>query len=513
MKAIRKGLYSLCFFAEYWLGIKVNPFQQRLFEMISSCLWGGEYSKEDLIELLVDAGNRTGKTVALAILHIYFAYYKIGATYGPGYDDFKYRTFDISPHSRQAKECLKYIKDILEGRLTWQVDGRRYSNSASLKLTNFYEGQNENLGELRYTNRSVTYAFSTGEDMGAGFAGLPAGLVTYDECVLSHHLEDELDANVYSRLGDYGKLVALVSTPNEEGHSQQYFYHLISQADNLENNYKVVHGSFMENIFISEEKRESHAKTLMDRDPVMARQILFGEFVTTGGVMFETQVIERIWDRGSLFADPVPEHKYVIAIDWGVADKGDETVMLVFDLDALPFRIARVYSKQGADPYELVATATLMAQEYNDAEVIMDTGSMGGKMFKKMLKQLKTHDFEAAGSKNVKGDALMFTQVMLTKDRKKRIGADGKIYEDNPNFGWIRAPYISKLAAQLSTYRIEDAKLKQDWVSALYIGCHYIWKRFGDQVKSQRSFRFSPFRVARSATELRPFNNQQRQSL
>lgn len=503
MKAIRKGLYDPKFFANYWLGIELNPFQERLMEMIRSCLYDGEYKPEDLVELLVDAGNRTGKTVALAIIQIYFCYYKIGIKYGEGYENFKYRTFDISPESRQAKECLKYIEDILEGRLTWMVDGKRYSNNKTLKLKGFFEGKNENLGELRYTNHSITYAFSTGSDMGAGFQGLPAAIVTYDECVLSHHLEDELDSNIYSRLGDYGKLMMLVSTPNEEGRSQQYFYHLISQADQKENNYKVVHGSYMENIFISEEKRQSHAKTLQDRDPVMARQILFGEFVTTGGAMFETQVIEHIWDRSlPLTAIPVPDHEYLIAADWGFADKGDESVFLVFDLSAQPFYIVKAYSKQGGDPYEMMATLRLMSQDYNNAEIIMDTGAMGGTIMKKMMKDLKPIEFDAAGG-DLKTNALMFTQLMLTKNRSKQELKDGRVLETNPTYGWLRAPYLSKMASQLSTYRTDDAKLKQDWVSALYMGCWYLWKKFGDKTHTQKSYRFSPFRTPVSS-ELKP---------
>src|SRR5579884_1766983 len=130
MKSMRMGRADPLFFANYWLGLKLNPFQERLLTAVRDALYGGKYKPEDLIQMLLDAGNRTGKTVALAIIHIYFAFYKIGISFGPGYEDFKYRTFDISPVSRQAKECLRYIEDILKGMFTWEEDGgKRISNA------------------------------------------------------------------------------------------------------------------------------------------------------------------------------------------------------------------------------------------------------------------------------------------------------------------------------------------------------------------------------------------------
>jgi len=494
-KAIKRGLKDPVFFPTYWLGIELNPFQKRCLEKVRKALWDGDYAVSDLIEMIWKAGNRSGKTVLLSIVHIYFAYYKIGITYGPGYETFKYRTFDISPQSRQAKECLKYIEEILTGRLSWVIEGRRYSNGSSLKLKDFFEGKNENLGELRYTNRSITYAFSTGEDQGTGFQGLPAGFISYDECPLSHHLETELDSNVYSRLGDYGKLVLLVATPNEQAKSQQYFYHLCNQSLKGKNNFLIETGSYLENIFIPMAKRESHEKTVMSRDPIMARQILFGEFVSTSGSMFEGIAIERLW-RLEHELEPEANREYLISVDWGVSDKGDETVMLVWDVTEVPVRIVKAYAKRGGDPYELIAVLKNLTMAYNEAEVILDGDGMGGTVFKKLLRDLKPHVFNAG--QDEKANALFYTQVFMTKNRKKRI-ENGEIIEDNPEFGWIHSSYYPDLADQLATYQLDDKKLKQDWVSAFYMGCWQIWKRFGDKPKNRGSFKLNLFKVYKTA--------------
>lgn len=433
----------------------------------------------------MNAGNRTGKTVLIAMIHIKFAYYKIGIPYGDGYANFKYRTFAMSPISRQARECLKYIEDIIEGRFTWTVKGKRYSNYQKCKLRGFYAGKNESIGELRYSNGSITYAFSTGSDQGANFQGLPAGIVTYDECVLSHHLEDELDSNIYSRLGDYGKVMMLVSTPNEEAPSQQYFHHMVQEAINGISNYIVIGGSFMENIFISLEKRESHAQTVRDRNPIMARQILEGAFVSTGGKMFDTDIIERMWIDSKMGKEPQQHHRYLISVDWGFAEDGDETVMLVFDLEGPPFEIVYAYAKTGGDPYEMIGVLNNLVHDYNEAEVIMDTASMGGTIMRRMLKRLKITRFDNTQGVDIKENALVYAKIVLTKNRKK-IEMGENVIETNPDYGWVRSFYLPKLANQMATYKTDDRKLKQDWVMTFIQGCWYLWKKFGDHGTGQK---------------------------
>lgn len=491
IKSERKGLYDTLFFARYWLGIDLNPFQERVMGEIDKALWGGEYSPSDLIELLMNAGNRTGKTLLLAVLHIKFARYKIGVSSGEGYENFKYRTFAISPISRQARECGHYIEDILEGRLTWLKDGKRYSNNASLKLRHFFAGKNENLGEYRYQNNSITYAFSTGSDMGAGFQGLPGGLVTYDEAVQSHHLEEELDSHIYSRLGDYGKLMVLIATPDEIAPSQQYYYHLVQESRAGNNNYLVLGGSYKDNIFIPLEKRMSHIKTLQERDPVLAKQIVEGAFVSTGGAMFSLAIIEQLWNGLYKGQNPKLDHQYLLSADWGMAEGGDETVFLVWDTTDVPINIVWAYAKRGGDPYELLAVYRNLILNYNNAISIMDTASLGGTILKKMLKDLRPIPFDGTGGEKEK--ALAFTKILLTKNRKKREVA-GEEIDENKEFGWIRSFYLPRLATQLATYKVEDSKIRQDWVSAFYIGCYYLYKKFAETENRAHSVRLNPFR-------------------
>ena len=88
-RALVWGRYDPVFFAKYWLGIDLNPFQQRAFNDLYQ-------SPQNMII----AGNRIGKTAWLAIKHIWALFYKLGLTTDDKtFQKSLYRTFNISPNS------------------------------------------------------------------------------------------------------------------------------------------------------------------------------------------------------------------------------------------------------------------------------------------------------------------------------------------------------------------------------------------------------------------------------
>lgn len=501
LRAVERGRRDTEFFASYFLGLETNHFQRRLYQAIDGKMNAGE-----MAELLVKAGNRSGKTLGLAVIHIKFAFYKTGISPGPGFDRAAYNTFDVSPVSRQAKQCAEYVRQILDGRLAWEKDGKRVSNQDGLRLKDFVESFNESAGILRYVNGSRSYFIGVGGDQAASIQGLSAGIITYDECVLSHHLRDELTGNLYSRLGDYGRVLMLVSTPNEEGPSQQFFFTLYRGAKKGTNGFLLVEGNFNENTFIDDKQRAQHIARVTGSDPTKAKQVLAGDFVTTGGRMFENEVIERLWNGKKEPTQPDDTKDYLISIDWGVADAGDETVMLVWDITQMPWVIVNAYCKQGGSPYELEAVARAMYEHYNRAIVVMDTASMGGVMFKKMLKDIRPVEFNAQvdGGK-VKSQALSYMILSLTRGRKVVTLGD-EVQETNPNWGLIRSYYLPKLEDQLAIYRADDEKLKQDWVSAFYIGNWYLYKRYFKNPEKKKSFELNLFRRKKQASLAQRFD-------
>lgn len=460
------------FFAENILGLALNPFQKRALLSLCKCRKKNvdfvEWSKQNLWV----TANQVGKTVAIAIVHIWFNFYKKGLDGKPELiEKARYETLNISPISRQSSEAFRYVEEILRSQFSWEIEGKRYINDCKIKW--FWEGKNEVLGRIDFRNNSSFWCLSTAADKASGLAGKQFALITYDEAVQSHHLEEELGARIFSRTAKYSGWVVLVSTPDELGKSQQYWYHLYTaakraQEEKKEGEWHLVEGFYQENIFIPERKRYEFIERLKRVSPMKYLQVIKGVFLASSDRMFPPDVIEGIWNDKKGPTDSQLDRKYVEVIDWGVADGGDETVIFIADVtDLNNVEVVDAYSKQGGDPIELMAMASFKRMTYNDAPMVMDVTEMGGTIFKKMLKQFSPIIF---GQGN-KSDALFFLQLRLRNNLRKRL-----TFGEESAMGKLKSYYLPKLEKQLASYKLEDRKIKQDWVMVFAMLAWYVEK-------------------------------------
>lgn len=460
-----------CFFVEYFLGLHLNPFNRRaLLSFLKSK------------EILWVTSNQVGKTVTLAAAHIWFNFYKIGFAGDPELiERARYETLNISPVSRQSAEAFRYVEEILHSNFSWEEAGERYVNKCRIDW--FWEDKNEHLGRIDFANNSSLWCLSTGSDQAAGLAGKQFGFISYDECVQSHHLEDELGARIYSRVAKYSGWVVLVATPDDLAKSQQFWYHLYNEAYRArsgegESVWFLVTGVYDENIFIAKEKREEFKSRLKRTSPARYNQVIKGAFLDAADRMFPLKVIEAMWNekegptpyKGITIVNGINKvSEYVQIIDWGVADAGDETVIGIGNITDLENpELVHAWSKQGGDPIELMAMAGHLNLEFNNCSLVMDVSEMGGVIFKKMMKRFKPISF---GQGN-KVDALFFLQLLLRANIRKR-----SLTKDKESaMGGLKSYHIPKMERQLSTYKLDDKKLKQDWVMMLAMLAWYVEK-------------------------------------
>jgi len=456
------------FFAIYFLGLHLNPFNIRAFKSLP-------HNKQ----VMWVTANQCGKTVTISASHIWFNFYKKGFSGDPELiEQARYETLNLSPISRQATEAFRYIDEILHSKFSWEENGKRFINKCRIGW--FFEGSNETMGRVDFANSSSCSCLSTSADQGAGLAGKQFAVISYDECVQSHHLEDELGARIFSRTAKYAGWVILISTPDDMGKSQQYWYHLYSsvleaKAAGEKPEWFLVTGLYDENIFIPEEKRTEFKERLKKLSPAKYAQVVEGKFLAAADRMFPPEVVESLWNGKREPTEPktiatddgTAGRSYLLSIDWGVADGGDETVMLLADVTDLGnVEIVKAYAKQGGDPTELMAMATYLRMEYFDCPIVMDVTEMGGTIFKKMMSSFKPVSF---GQGN-KQDALFFLQLMLRENLrgvKKQLTNEKK-----SDTGKLKSYHLPKLERQLATYKLDDKKIKQDWVMAL---CMLVW--------------------------------------
>ena len=75
-------------------------------------------------------------------------------------------------------------------------------------------------------------------------------------------------------------------------------------------------------------------------------------------------------------------------------------------------------------------------------------------------------------SKEHKPDSLFYLQLRLRNNLR-----GGLTSEQKGSTGKLKCYYIPKLEAQLSSYKIEDTRIKQDWVMALSQVAWFVDKR------------------------------------
>lgn len=492
------GLVTRCrddvpFFSEQMLGMKLNPFQRTFIER--SCtprrLWKEKFGDtHDQIGGLVFGkniaypGNQAGKTVMLAIKHIHRNYFKTGLDLD---DDLiqsaYYATLNLSPHSRQVRQCYTYVKDILTEKFLILEDGKTRTNRLHPLLRDFLAGENVNLGEMRFRNKSVFYTVPTGHDEGSSLAGGQFGYISYDEASQSRHLQSELGAKIMSRLIKYGTGMDIASTAEVDSDSQQYYMKIVKQGLRGEDGWWSLCGSLEQNTFIPADQREMIKKELLATDRAKYRQVVHGDFIAGGKRLFDPHEIEKMF-RLSGRTSAIPGHKYLMVSDWGMADTGDFSVHYMFDytdwFNGGKIRVVAYDEMQGGSPHMQFALARALydsytlvpeGEEYGIPPVfLMDSQAMGGVTIKKLLRSMKPLGFDIE-----KDEGLLLLKKVMSEGRDYyESDIDASLVERNPDYGKIQSFYIEKLSEQLAVYHIEDQKLTQDHVMCLMMGIAWI---------------------------------------
>lgn len=496
----RRGREDILYFSENLLGVPLNDYQKKWLSRTTTPRneWMEKFGDaiEDIGGFLFGSnissiGNQSGKTVGIAIKHIWFNKYKIGMELdGFLINSAYYATLNISPHSRQTKACYQHIKDILNGQFIIDEEGKKRLNILSPLMRDFIVGDNVNLGEIRFANKSIVYSVPTGQDQASSLAGAQFGYISYDECSQSLHLKEELGAKILSRLIKYGCCLDLIATPEVDSPSHQYYLHIVRMGIRGVQGWWALTGMGMDNNkFIPKTQRDRAKASLLATDKKRYRQVVHGEFVTSGKRFFDSSEIENLWKLTGK-RNCVKGGKYLLVADWGFSDSGDESVFMVLDYTNFhmggKIDIVNHESIKGGSPqmqFSLLRTLYEQYTWYDDDGVaahtptfLTDAQGLGGVVIKKLLVLLKPKSFEID-----KDEALFLIKGAMSKGRDYvESEIDGAIIEKNVEYGVVRSYYIDDLNEQLGSYHIEDKKLTTDFVMTLMMGVSYIVKKFNN---------------------------------
>lgn len=514
VKAIALGRKDPVFFAEYFLGVRLHDKQKIWLWITTKTQIEKAYdlalaigtplpSLEDLLahpflKNILAPGNRFGKTVVTAFKHIWYCFYKIGATGGPEEIlDTRYTTLNISPHTLQVDALYNYVVDIFADRFIFTDPETKKKVRNNCKIKNFLVDHRQTKRELVFSNNSKIKGMPTGEDQASGIAGTNYFYISYDECPQSLHLQEELAGKIQSRLIDTGGPLDLIGTPEVDKPSHTYYHRIVKYGLNLEKGFFTMLGGLVSNTFLGKEEKESTLESIRQTSPEKYRQVAFGDFIISGAKMFDSGAINRLWQGEYALPMGIGGRRYMLSADWGFSDTGDPTVFYVVDftklLDCLTQKIKEpkepiyfiVYreSIKGGSPYDVLARARTLQDSFNDADFIHDSSSMGGVIIKKMLHELNMRHMHDFGMLRSPKDEMLFLLSRAMNYRRKTIlDKDGKMKEEYIDFGKIRSYPIPELEEQLGNYKLDDKKIEQDEVMSLGMAIWYLEKKLANHI-------------------------------
>lgn len=470
-QALSRGYFDIVFFAEHFLGMSLHEGQKRYLRSKAEDFRDNRKTK---IWLLVP-GNRFGKSVVVAILHIWHGFYKIGIARGDGNAIAKasYMTANLAPHSDATKPVFDAIIQILTSSFIIRERGIPARNN-ECKLGFLLDSahiRNQAPYYIPFTNRSSVLFRSTGEDKGDSIQGKSFGYISYDEGGRSKHLEYELSSNILPRLGDLGGSLDIVSTPDMRSPSILFHFDLFEKGKRGDRGYYSQEGSAEENIFLPENYVRDMI-SLYKGDPIL-KQVLYGEFVFAGDNIYPgDQVIRAKSDELDGGVPYAPGHHYIVGVDTAMGE--DEMVYTVLDVTEKPYKVVRQMAIKGSKKSPTVHTADFdsLCRQYlqlNNLQIIIETfnGESAG-FYRNLPLDLQMMTF-CWGSWQPDGlDSKSKSRRRTIKKEEITLSIRKLLDEDA-----LKIPNESTLVKQLSIYREDDTNIPTDRVISLALACWY----------------------------------------
>jgi hypothetical protein len=429
-------------------------------------------------------GNRWGKTFVEACIHIWQCMCKPNLA---GKVDTElewlqtpYTTLNFGPEYEGARECLRHIGDIVEGRVMlprpyWGRWGKL--NNSKLKGWAITDNKTERnlLPGIEFVTGAKCIARSY-SDMGTAFKAKAIAFISGDECADIGELWTFTNITLLPRLVSLNGILHFVGTVQPEGYD---YVEMIKMAEDDMRRHKgdgklfyVQKGRMYDNTFIDKSEIE---KTEAIADPMLRMQIIEGEYVEAGGKFFGNERISNALDREMPWLEcGLPGRKYIVGADFagGKSKWGDYTVVMVWDYTEELYRLVYMWRIRGSEmsiPMQYERSREICS--LFPGKFIIDGSALGGKNASAFLRDLRPISIDI----NPKQKAEMLSTLKVAFDgfqsptRKRKLSQNerGIFVDTNPNWGLIKMPYDYNIWSELVNYKLEDKKLRNDIVMTM----------------------------------------------
>ena len=444
------------------LGVRLNPGQVRWLRYAAATEDGWKWAWQQTIHV---AANQIGKTLAVAILLLWACIYKIGVDTSDmkGWLERPYLWFHLSPTQQQSYHALNDARLLIKGAHPAQADRCRLPAGLcwETKVATYYDG-------LEFWNGAVCQ-FRTTDDKASALQGYRANGISVDEAAFEDHLKVIVNETLMMRLISTAGPLHMVSTPNGMNDYFDLVEEVRKHTDSPEERVwvdrdgksAVCWSVISDNVgFGITQAQVEHMEANLD--PATKEQQLRGAFLEPAEAFFVPgdKILQAFTRHLPEEQKPLAGHRYVAF--WDVSVSSDPTVAIVLDITKKPWK--GVYFRHYPRPMgitQLLNEMQMLHTHYNsatDTRRLMpvsrcttgyDATSLGGVMFKQMLRDLNPSRPVNFGGPDKKLKMLTVTRAVLTK---------GDLLLPDT---WTR------LRQEVLSYRLKDDKLRQDSVMAL----------------------------------------------
>lgn len=452
----------------------------------------------DKLVNILRPGNQWGKTLVLAIKHIYHAMTKHELEkFNINQDNPKewlkadYTTLNFGKTYEIAKGVHETIVSLIHGEYAL-VDHKTKNmklNKSRIE-TAIVKHYDTELPYIIWWNGAQTLTRST-DDIGSSFKRRRLAFASGDEIGDIPDITSVLNATVLPRVAFYQGRVDLIGTPQDPGEYQDLIdlaeYNMEQHGD--KSTYYTQRGTMYENPGLSQDYVRQIENTA---DADLRRRIIYGDFAETGERYFTLNQVQNMvnedlsWreDSGEI-EKPQETGKYVEVADY--ASVNDRTVIAVLRWDVTPIRLVHLRFFKGKDvpiPMQYEITREIyhrfkdVCGKFGKMDFIFDAQALGGKIAEEQLRDLHGIPFPGKGISpaDAKAQALASLKGLMDEGRHL-VEIEGVTKDVNSSWGGIHIPQVRPLRQELEGYKLKDDKIRNDFVIVLAMGAYFIQKR------------------------------------
>lgn len=274
----------------------------------------------------------------------------------------------LAHKEEQSIEILDRVKLAYEHLPLWLQQGILEWNKKSIDLE----------------NGSSVMASSTSS---AAIRGTSQNLVYLDEfAYVPNNIQESFFASVYPTITS-GKTtkVLITSTPN----GLNLFYKLWVDSEQGRNDYKRVDVHWSQVPMPGDESKLRDLiwkeETIRNTSAHQFRVEFETEFVGSTSTLIDPNILRRLVyiypeeskDSYSIYSAPAQDRLYMITVDTARGTGLDYSVFIVFDITAVPYKVAAVYRNNEISPFLFPNIVESAAKAYNNCPVLVESNDIG----------------------------------------------------------------------------------------------------------------------------------------